>query len=208
MKVSPPQKRPSRVTSFLSLSIILLITFIVVEWHSGQTASVSVSSDARTRLLEQNVADGKEIDDDTTRDDVCKEYLMNFLNGTTDAKDECQGMLNAYQAADCADDSNTAVVVFKHHNASQEDDVLIDDFYEAWECCSSIYQYYTTHCGREPQLASYQLLGVVAVLVLCGFVKSLIRALRVEWIPDAAACIMVGAIVGGILSWVKPDCTY
>jgi NhaP-type Na+/H+ or K+/H+ antiporter len=182
-----------------------LITFIVVEWHSGQTASVSVSSGARTRLLEQNVADVKEIDDDTTRDDVCKEYLMNFLNGTTDAKDECQGMLNAYQAADCADDSNTAVVVFKHHNASQEDDVLIDDFYEAWECCSSIYQYYTTHCGREPQLASYQLLGVVAVLVLCGFVKSLIRALRVEWIPDAAACIMVGAIVGGILSWVKPD---
>ena len=235
MKVAPSQKQPSWVTSLLSLSIILLITFIVVEWHSGQTANVSVSPDVSTRRLEQyvrhdvasdgiemdgdttrddeqnvqhDVADGKEIDDDTTRDDVCKEYLMNFLNGTTDAKDECQGMLNAYQAADCADDSKTAIVIFKHHNASEEDDVLIDDFYEAWECCSSIYQYYTTHCGREPQLASYQLLGVVAVLVLCGFVKSLIRALRVEWIPDAAACIMVGAIVGGILSYVKPECKY
>lgn len=195
MKVSPQPRRPSWITSLLSLSIILVITFIVVEWHSEQQATnVSTFSNDNVRLLltqqESNVADAKEIDDDTTRDDVCKEYLMNFLNGTTDAKDECQGMLNAYQAADCADDNsvNSGVVTFnKHHNASQDDDVLIDDFYEAWECCSSIYQYYTTHCGREPQLASYQLLGVVAVLVLCGFVKSLIRALKVEWIPDAVS---------------------
>lgn len=187
MKISPHQRRPSWVTSLLSLSIILVITFIVVEWHSEQTLNVSGSSDARQLQQDVNVADRKEIDDDTTRDDVCKEYLMNFLNGTTDAKDECQGMLNAYQAADCADDSDAGVVIFKHHNASHDDDVLIDDFYEAWECCSSIYQYYTTHCGREPQLASYQLLGVVAVLVLCGFVKSLIRALKVEWIPDAVS---------------------
>jgi hypothetical protein len=216
-KVSAPQRRPSWTTSLLSFALILVITLIVAEWHSNQSTEASSSSyeysNANPRLLLQqetvNVAD-KEIDDDKARDEVCKEYLMNFLNGTTDAKDECQGMLNAYQAADCADDSNTGFSVRKdrkHHNASQDDDVLIDDFYEAWECCSSIYEYYTTHCGRGPQLASYQLLAVVSVLVLCGFVKSLIRALRVEFIPDAAACIMVGAIVGGITKLINPTRT-
>ena len=209
MKVSPARRRrPSWTTSCLSFALILVITFLLAEWHSVKTAKVSSTYD--NRHLQEKMDFETKIDDDTTRDDDCKEYLMNFLNGTTDAKDECQGMLNAYQAADCADDTNTGVVIFKerrHHNASQDDDVLIDDFYEAWECCSSIYQYYTQHCGREPHLASYELLSVVAVLVLCGFVKSLIRALRVEWIPDAAACIMVGAIVGGITKLINPTCT-
>lgn len=147
------------------------------------------------------------ITDDSTRDSVCKEYLMNFLNGTTDAKDECQGMLNAYQAADCADDKNTGISVGRkhHHNDnSTDDDVLIDDFYEHWECCNTIYEYYTRHCHEQPQLASYQLLGVVSVLLVCGFVKSLLRALKIEWIPDAAVCIVVGAIVGGILKLIDP----
>jgi NhaP-type Na+/H+ or K+/H+ antiporter len=188
------------MTSLLSFSLILLITFITIQWHYEKTSS------SHRQLLQANQATIDEtqaatISDDTKRDGVCKEYLVKFLNGTTDAKDECQGLLNAYQAADCADDKNAGFMVRRYDNGT--DDVLIDDFYEAWECCSSIYEFYTQHC-HEPQLASYQLLGVVSVLLVCGFFKSLIRALRVEWIPDAAACILVGAIVGGIIKLIDP----
>lgn len=192
-----------------------MVTLIAVQWNYEKKSSphrqllglqrdqIGARNDQYPQRLQENQAS---IDDDTKRDGVCKEYLVKFLNGTTDAKDECQGMLHAYQAADCAGDKNAGFMVKRHHN-STDDDVLIDDFYEAWECCSSIYQYYTQHC-HEPQLASYQLLGIVSVLLLCGFVKSLIRALRVEWIPDAAACILVGAIVGGIIKLIDPTSTY
>lgn len=34
---------------------------------------------------------------------ICQDYLDAFLNGTTDVRDECEGMLSAYQAAGCRD---------------------------------------------------------------------------------------------------------
>lgn len=83
---------------------------------------------------------------DITPDETCKEYIFKFLNGTTDFKDECQGMYNAYQAANCANDINENIPLLntfislqrKHHHFIfdddnvTEDDVLIDDFYENW----------------------------------------------------------------------------
>lgn len=187
-----------------------MVTLIAIQWKYEKSSSPYRESLGVQRDLlgarNDQYQNQTTIDDDTKRDDVCKEYLVKFLNGTTDAKDECQGMLHAYQAADCAGDKNAGFMVKRHHN-STDDDVLIDDFYEAWECCSSIYEYYIQHC-HEPQLASYQLLGVVSVLLVCGFVKSMIRALGVEWIPDAAACILVGAIVGGIIKLIDPTSTY
>jgi solute carrier family 9 (sodium/hydrogen exchanger), member 6/7 len=42
-------------------------------------------------------------------------------------------------------------------------------------------------------------LGIVLVLIICGGVKSLLRIANIQWIPDAGACIVVGALVGGAL---------
>lgn len=189
----------------------ILLSF-VFDWHS----SVKNYRPAG-RILEQargtdavNDSPNQSIDDDITRDQTCREYLMNFLNGTTDAKDECQGMYNAWQAGDCTDES----VIFSNTNLGRkhrvdngtilEDDVLIDDFYENWECCSSISDFYDKHC-QQPQLDSMKLCGIVVVLVICGLMKSIIRLAGAQWIPDAGACIVVGSIVGGILRMVSPD---
>jgi len=96
---------PSRLISGLSLSFVLVSTLLVADWHSGGT----ILKPNRLALGHRRVQekDGKSIvDDDQTRDETCRKYLLNFLNGTTDEKDECDGMENAYQAADC-EDSNS-----------------------------------------------------------------------------------------------------
>lgn len=163
------------------------------------------------------------VNDDVTRDETCKEYMSKFLNGTTDFQDECQGMYNAYEAASCSKDTHTAMLVaakaaaaeanlnkkHHHHHApdttnSTDDDVLMDDFYEEWKCCESIYEYYSTHCHEE-ELDSGKLLGIVGVLVVCSIVKSLLQqGMGMEWLPDAAIYVLVGAVVGGVCRLVDP----
>jgi hypothetical protein len=49
------------------------------------------------------------------------------------------------------------------------------------------------------------MLGIFMVLVICGFMKSLIRVAGLQWIPDAGACIVVGSIVGGLLRLINPE---
>jgi Sodium/hydrogen exchanger family len=164
------------------------------------------------------------IDDDITRDDVCSDYLTNFLNGTTDSKDICQAMYKAWQGADCKDHVGNLVVIDapadllwssslsaalsstlqKNHsgggaNHSASDDALIDDAFEKWQCCSVIGEYYGKHCQQQSPLDAHKLLGIVLVLIICGGVKSLLRIANIQWIPDAGACIVVGALVGGAL---------
>ena len=160
------------------------------------------------------------INDDSTRDETCRKYLFSFLNGTTDSKDECQGFYTAWKAADCRDDSNLSNVeggwyfildIFglgKRHRADNgtvvDDDALIDDEFENWECCSTIADFYTKHC-HQPELDSFKLLGITVVLVVCSAAKSMLRITGLQWIPDAGACIIVGSIVGGLLRLWSPE---
>ena len=196
-------KQASRwMWSALAVSASLLLVLTITEWHANATYTRRVT----TRFLEA-IEDAPDIDDDITRDETCREYIMKFLNGTTDAKDECQAMYNAWQAADCQDDTKNDILDRKHQTEDgnwTDDDVIIDDFYENWECCSSISAYYNKHC-EEPHLDAMRLFGIVSVLVVCGVMKSLIRVAGVQWIPDAGACIVVGAIVGGILRFFGPN---
>jgi len=236
---------------------------IILKSASPNSPNPSSSSSSSSSFIQKSI-----IDDDETRDETCKHYLMNFLNGTTDAKDDCDGMKNAYEAADCEDDAtqlnlrlqtttttttttprqqplqfivspqeiplrtqlqqqlqlqsqsqqqqqqthytttattDTQNGTSNNNNTNNNDDVMIDDYFEAWQCCSSIYNFYTLNC-QEPQLDSFKLFGIVAVLVLCGLAKSINRHFtKLKWIPDAAACIFVGATVGGILRIFRKD---
>lgn len=175
-------KSEVRTSAFSTACSVLVVLFIIVSasvWKNGLDPVSSFEGDIQVsqRSLQES------IDDDGTRDDVCKDFLMNFLNGTTDVKDECEGMLNAYQVADCADDNNVlhpashhrkkrnhTVVDDDDNNNAPVDDVLIDDYVEAWECCTSIHGYYNRNC-QQAQLASMRLLGIVGVLIACGLLK-------------------------------------
>jgi NhaP-type Na+/H+ or K+/H+ antiporter len=166
------------------------------------------------------------------QDETCRRYLVNFLNGTTDAKDECQGFRNAIQAADCSNKTKTATTtnvigwylwdrlfgnsIQRHHHhhhllnngtiTTDNDDVLIEDAFENWECCTSITDFYEIHCAQqETSFDAFDMFGIVMVLVVCGFMKSMIRITGWYWIPDAGVCIIVGAVVGGTLRVFSPS---
>jgi len=209
--------------SAVAVGAMAVLLHSLLDWHHS-TRPVTVHTQ-RLLLLQQQQPppaeqqqDAPTIDDDFTRDETCREYLVNFLNGTTDAKDECQGFYNAWKAADCQDDSNLSDLdvawyfildIFgigrRHRNDNGtvvEDDVVIDDYYENWECCSSISDFYGKHC-KQAELDAFKLLGITLVLVVCGAAKSLIRVLNLRWI--AGAYILVGSIVGGLLRLINPE---
>jgi len=173
------------------MATLLYSTF---QFHGGSTNKPSVVSLHHTQrllLLEKDSSpDNVLMDDDYTRDETCRQYLVNFLNGTTDAKDECQGFYNAWKAADCRDDSHLSdfdiawyyfldlLGLGRRHRAENgtvvDDDVVMDDSFEQWQCCSSITDFYQKHC-QPTDFDAFKLFAIITVLVICGFTKSLIR---------------------------------
>jgi NhaP-type Na+/H+ or K+/H+ antiporter len=209
-----PPSSSSWIVSAASVALVAFAVSLTLTWH-GQQETREEQAIRRRVLLEQQTIDESPatFDDDFTRDETCRKYLVNFLNGTTDARDECQAYMSAFQAADCKDDSNLSFLDWlksfftdgelgrKHrlpNGTVVTDDVVIDDYYEKWECCSSISEFYAKHC-EEPTWDAFQLLGIVAVLVTCGLVKSVIKYAGLGWVPDAGACIVVGSVVGGLI---------
>jgi NhaP-type Na+/H+ or K+/H+ antiporter len=199
-------KGSSLAASLGSLTVAVLVLFTVVSWH-GTTPKVQQKLQNEheasvRRFLEQ---EAPPIDDDATRTQECKQYLYNFLNGTTDANDECQAFKNAYNAADCADDTHINILGEGNqknddsNSNSTDDDVMIDDFFENWECCDSIQSFYEKNCDSSSDLHSVRLLGIMLVLLVCSMIKALLKRMNVNWLPDACAFILVGTTVGGIL---------
>ena len=150
---------------------------------------------------------------------ICRNYLMKFLQGSTDTNDECQGLENAYTAADCTDDiSSVAAVAVKddpanknstatddNTNITTDDTPTIDDFFQEFQCCKVISHYYSSRCLYHHQFASLSLLGIVAVLILCNLTKSLLHIMQIKWLPEAGGCILVGSVVGAVLTMQLPD---
>mmetsp|Transcript_8394 Transcript_8394/g.15838 ORF Transcript_8394/g.15838 Transcript_8394/m.15838 type:complete len:785 (+) Transcript_8394:383-2737(+) len=157
----------------------------------------------------------------------CRDYLKAFLQGSTDTRDECQGLENAYAAADCATEeigldatatatsasaSNTKNNHFlfqdndNNDNSDAGDDTpSIDDFFQEFQCCKVISHYYSSRCLYHHQHASLSLLGIVAVLILCNLTKSALNYFQIKWLPDAGGCILVGSVVGAIMTTQLPD---
>ena len=65
---------------------------------------------------------------------------------------------------------------------------------EARTCCTSILNVFHDACSvdAEEEISDARLFIVVAVIALCGMVKSLIRHFEIRWLPEAAGCILVG----------------
>jgi len=257
----PPPPRSSAASSswkvsFWSLTTAAVALVALSNWRDGAKPALVASSSSsslldRYLLVEEDNKKKNTIDDDITRDDTCRDYLMNFLNGTTDSKDECQAMYKAWQLADCADykhgggggglpalldgsgeesgggdgdgvfsgifrmllfgDDAAGISLSTGKNGTDsnatDDDVMIDDAFERWTCCGSISDFYGKSCHTEGggSFDPYKLLGIVLVLVVCGWMKSMLKIANVRWVPDAGACIVVGAIVGGILRLARTN---
>jgi len=136
-----------------------------------------------------------------TVNEQCTKFLFGFLEGTTDAKDNCEGIMNAYNAADCG-------TIVKKEGSSKNtadttiynmDDDFNDDYFGVFydhQCCSSLRSHYYEYCDSSEILNGYNLLLVAAVMLLCECAKSVVKKNRIRFCPEAAACMLVGAAVG------------
>ncbi len=186
--------------SLVSIAFVGMLLSVAVVWHDQRKPNNRLDSFRYSshRSLATFNEDPPSIDDDTTRDGICERYLKNFLNDTTDALDECQAYYNAYTASDCKDVPNANF--WEATNSSTTDDSsAIDDFFENFMCCDSIENYYKHHCEGTGGLHSSQLLGVMAVLLVCTMIKATLKSYNIHWIPDACAFILVGTFVGVML---------
>ena len=186
------KSKPSWLLSTLGVAVVAALLYVTLEWHAdvvqkNSSALATLQFSGRSLSTAGPVGDAPPITDDATRDETCRQYIVNFLNGTTDAKDECDGLYNAWKAADCKDDSHINFLQKKHKGADgnmTDDDVVIDDAYENWECCESISDYYEKNC-QDTGFDAVRLLGIVSVLVVCGFLRSFLRMTGIQWVPDA-----------------------
>ena len=128
----------------------------------------------------------------------CTKYLFGFLQGTTDANDSCEGIMNAYKAAKCRD------IVKDYAGASgssaiyDETDVYYDDYFGIFhdhQCCNSLRGHYYEYCDKSEAINGFNLLLVAGVMLLCECAKSIVKKNRVRWLPEAAACMLVGMAV-------------
>jgi NhaP-type Na+/H+ or K+/H+ antiporter len=127
-------------------------------------------------------------------DELCSEYLFSFLEGITDAKDNCDGIQNAYIAAYCHEQA-------EDYNADDDhDDYFVK--YNHFSCCQAIKTHYDSYCNRVLYLTNTHLLLVAIVLLLCEMAKSVIKFRQIYWLPEAGGCIIVGTLVGAIAHWM------
>ena len=65
---------------------------------------------------------------------------------------------------------------------------------EARTCCASILNVFHENCNvdEDEEISDSRLFVGVAIIALCGLVKSLIRHFHIRWLPEAAGCILVG----------------
>ncbi|KAL3823950.1 hypothetical protein ACHAXA_007921 [Cyclostephanos tholiformis] len=136
----------------------------------------------------------------------CTKFLFGFLQGTTDAKDNCEGIMNAYVAADCGTIKKKEGSSSGSHGANAADaslsynmdDDFNDDYFGIFydhQCCSSLRSHYYEYCDDAGILSGYTLLVVAAVMLLCECGKSIVKRNRIRWLPEAAACMLVGMAV-------------
>ncbi|CAJ1943066.1 unnamed protein product [Cylindrotheca closterium] len=209
MKRSP---LPSETLSLASLAFTVLILTGVILWHDNALQTTTLSRTAQPNVIARRFLadaddghkDAPTLDDDQNRTTTCKKYLYNFLNGTTDSNDQCNAFYSAYKAADCEHDTHVVILDEDDKNKTdKEDDLLIDDFFENWECCDSIQQFYERNCEQTSELHSSRLLGIMLVMLACTMIKALLKAFGVNWLPDACAFILVGTIVGALVRVVN-----
>ncbi len=137
-----------------------------------------------------------------TVNEQCTKFLFGFLEGTTDAKDNCEGIMNAYVAADCGTIKKSGDSSSKSDAALYaDDDDFNDDYFGTFydhQCCSSLRSHYYEYCDSSGMLNEFNLLVVAAVMLLCECAKSVVKKNNIRWLPEAAACMLVGMAMAGI----------
>lgn len=138
-----------------------------------------------------------------TVNEQCTKFLFGFLEGTTDAKDNCEGISNAYDTAECGTLKKSSDYSSGKSDAAlyRDDDDFNDDYFGIFydhQCCSSLRSHYYEYCDSSGLLNEFNLLVVAAVMLLCECAKSVVKKNNIHWLPEAGACMLVGMGMAGV----------
>jgi len=141
------------------------------------------------RYANMDDANGDDAIDDIVAGDneVCAQFLVSFLEGTTDARDTCEGIMNAYTAAECAGLDYSE----NHYD--------FDDYFEEFtehQCCQALQTHHSDYCEEDSLLSNFHLFLAASVLLMCECAKAVVTRLDWHFLPEAAVCILVGTMVG------------
>ena len=150
-----------------------------------------ISLQRRAEDAEQG--DDEQADDATSTNTKCSKFLFSFLEGTTNADDTCDGIKNAYLAADCSADEES-------YNEENDNDDYIYEF-SAHTCCQVLQTHYTEYCRSDYMFTNMHLLFAMIVLLLSECAKNVMHRLKyLDFIPEAGICILVGTACGLVAS--------
>jgi NhaP-type Na+/H+ or K+/H+ antiporter len=156
----------------------------------------STSLVVHSRFITENYNTSSNGDDD---DDLCSEFLQFFLQGTTNSKDNCDGIQNAYSAANCGIEN-------ENYTSTRDDDH--DDYLDTtnqYSCCQGLKNHFGDYCYEEKLITSFHLLLIASVLLLCELAKHFIKHHDLRMLPEAGGCILVGAIAGAFAQYLHGD---
>jgi NhaP-type Na+/H+ or K+/H+ antiporter len=78
-----------------------------------------------------------------------------------------------------------------------------DDYFEEFSehvCCSALMAHHSDYCEENSMLSNFHLFVASFVLLLCECAKAVVQHYQIKFLPEAATCILVGTLVGAILS--------
>lgn len=134
--------------------------------------------------------------------ELCSQYLISFLEGTTDARDTCEGIMNAFTAAECSSSSSSSGSSSSSSSSSSSN--YYDENSNEHQCCQTLQTHHSDYCeGEDNLLSNFHLFVTVTVLLLCECAKAIVTRLSIHFLPEAAVCIMVGTTVG-LLAHLAP----
>lgn len=144
-----------------------------------------------------NKNDSNGASDVDNEDQKCQLKITKLTANHTDAGDVCEEIRSLTKNMGCAQENNDV-------DSGQSAIEQLDDFIEQWRCCNYMLAYMGKNCKASvTEETDYSLLILSVIFVLCGLVRSLVRHHDLRWLPEAGACILVGAAAGGVLRLMK-----
>ena len=147
--------------------------------------------------IQRRAEDAEQAEDATSTNTKCSKFLLSFLEGDTNADGTCDGIKDAYLAADCSVDDES------YNNRNDDDDYFYQ--FSAHTCCRILQEHYTEYCRSDYMFTSMHLLFAMIVLLLSECAKNVMHRLKyVNFLPDAGICVLVGMVCGLVAS-LLPD---
>lgn len=154
------------------------------------TDSRTFETTAAARALSDPPAEVSKSREKFTQDPQCQAYVAQFLNGTTDVKDECKALRYAFDDANCPARSSTMgtnevmaiLPAFLEITSSDPEMITSEDLITAiLECCSSMERRIFQRCRDTEDEYAMTIVGIIMLVFFCALAKAALAYFEIGW---------------------------